>query len=81
MCQNDIIHTQVFPGAIQIYTVPYNYLHEATVFPVTLSDEGHNLLYCYINKSSLPFTSHSCSLQCLLSFTQVKCTVVASFPN
>lgn len=69
------------------------YLHEATVFPITLRDKGHNLLYYCINKSSPPFTSHpvlyndffifhKSSVQYLLRFpTKMNtCKFTVSFP-
>lgn len=52
------------------------YLHEATVSPIPLRDKGHNLLYCYVSKSSLHksplyndfFIFHKSRVQYLLYF-------------
>lgn len=61
--------------------------------PITLRDKGHNLLYCCINKSSLPLPVtpplynnliilHKSSVQYLLHFPAKTntCTFTVSFP-
>lgn len=47
------------------------YLHEATVSPIPLRDKGHNLLYCYVSKSSLHKSPLSFTMTSLFSTSHV----------